>query len=58
MLFERSEFIERFEGFIVPASETGRFRTLSFCFGFLSGDRKKMKVSRKATTFSWGEGGE
>ena len=26
MLFERSEFIERFEGFIVPASETGRFR--------------------------------
>ena len=26
-----------------PASETGRFRTLSFCFGFLSGDRKKKK---------------
>ena len=36
MLFERSEFIERFEGFIVPASETGRFRTfllLLFSFG-------------------------
>ena len=26
-----------------PASEPGRFCTLSFCFGFLSGDRKKMK---------------
>ena len=26
-----------------PASEPGRFRTLSFCLGFLSGDRKKMK---------------
>ena len=43
MLFERSEFIERFEGFIVPASELRTFSHSFFCFGFLSGDRKKMK---------------
>jgi hypothetical protein len=42
MLFEQSEFIERFEGFIVPASETGRFRT--FLFDSLSfGDERKRK---------------
>ena len=42
MLFERSEFIERFEGFIVPASELRTFSHSFFWFGFLSGDRKKM----------------
>ena len=47
MLFEQSEFIERFEGFIVPASELRTFSHSFFCFGFLSGDRKKMKKYKK-----------
>jgi len=41
MLFERSEFIERFEGFIVPASETGRFCALSFVSVFFLATERK-----------------
>ena len=37
MLFERSEFIEWFEEFVLRPLSSGRFRVLSFWFGFLSG---------------------